>query len=58
MAKHMAFKLNMTRSARDYLESRGYRVLRFSNRDVLRNKKDVLATIALSLTVEPLSNSA
>jgi very-short-patch-repair endonuclease len=41
-----------------YLESRGYRVLRFSNRDVLRNRKDVLATIALSLTVEPLTNCA
>ncbi len=42
----------------DYLESRGYRVVRFSNRDVLRNREDVLATIALSLTVAPLTNSA
>ena len=41
-----------------YLERLGYRVLRFSNPDVLRNREDVLATIALNLTAEPLSNSA
>jgi very-short-patch-repair endonuclease len=33
-----------------YLESRGYRVLRFSNRDVLQNREDVLATISACLT--------
>ena len=41
-----------------YLESRGYRILRFSNRDVLHNREDVLATISVNLTVEPLSNCA
>ena len=42
----------------DYLASRGYRVVRFSNRDVLRNREDVLATIALNLTAAPLTNFA
>ncbi len=41
-----------------YLVSRGYRVLRFSNRDVLQNRENVLATISANLTVEPLSNCA
>ncbi|MBP6379342.1 MAG: endonuclease domain-containing protein [Sphingorhabdus sp.] len=32
-----------------FLESKGYRVLRFSNRDVMQDIESVLATIAASL---------
>ncbi|MVZ98266.1 endonuclease domain-containing protein [Sphingorhabdus sp. IMCC26285] len=38
-----------------YLEGMGYRVLRFSNRDVLRDRENVLATICANLAVTPLS---
>lgn len=37
-----------------FLESKGYRVLRFSNRDVMQNLESVLETIAANLTPSPL----
>lgn len=33
-----------------YLEDRGYRVLRFANRDVMQNVDSVIATIAAALS--------
>ena len=39
-----------------YLESRGFRVLRFSNLDVLKNRNGVLETIAAAIEENPLPN--
>jgi very-short-patch-repair endonuclease len=40
----------------DYMQSMGYRVLRFTNEDVMTNLEGVVTTIALALTHSPSPN--